>query len=139
MMMYDKSLLLPNQLSQADNPYMKSDDPRSPTTWEREAARILRAELVRFGLDKPSMLRPKLAELGVIETERNLTNKIARGKFSFTFFLQCMSVLDVGLVNVGAQSEVLPATNRKKPPGRPKVVKDQTKASAGLNDSSAKP
>lgn len=138
MMMYDRTQFLPNQQSFTDNPFMKSDDLVPPTTWEREATRILRAELVRFGLDKPSALRPKLAELGVIETERNLTNKIARGKFSFTFFLQCMAVLDVGLVNVGAQSEVLPATNRKKPPGRPKVVKDQSKASAGLNDSSDK-
>jgi hypothetical protein len=96
------------------NPRMNTDAKQPTTTWEKEAARILRGELARFGLDKPKDLRAKLAELGVLETERNLTNKISRGKFSFVFFLQCMYAAGVASVRVEIEEELGPARNRKR-------------------------
>ena len=70
-------------------------------TWEIEARRILKAELARAGVGYKTLV-VRLAALGIEETEANLSNKIARGKFSFVFFLQCMKSLGVTDVNVEA-------------------------------------
>ncbi len=35
----------------------------------------------------------RLAEIGVAEDERNLRNKISRGKFTAAFLLQCLTAL----------------------------------------------
>lgn len=61
-------------------------------TWELEARRILKSELVRAGMGYKT-LTVRLAALGVDESESNLSNKIQRGKFSFVFFLQCMKAI----------------------------------------------
>lgn len=60
--------------------------------WNREAKRLLRAELVRrqIGYKQLAVL---LEGLGVGETERSIANKISRGAFTFVFFLQCMKAL----------------------------------------------
>lgn len=60
--------------------------------WNREAKRLLRAELVRrqIGYKQLAVL---LEGLGVDETERSIANKISRGAFTFIFFLQCMKAL----------------------------------------------
>ncbi|MGA9917724.1 DUF6471 domain-containing protein [Paraburkholderia sp. BCC1884] len=60
--------------------------------WNREAKRLLRAELVRrqIGYKQLAVL---LEGLGVEETERSIANKISRGAFTFVFFLQCMKAL----------------------------------------------
>ncbi|SFU26332.1 DUF6471 domain-containing protein [Paraburkholderia aspalathi] len=60
--------------------------------WNREAKRLLRAELVRrqIGYKQLAVL---LEGLGVKETERSIANKISRGAFTFVFFLQCMKAL----------------------------------------------
>lgn len=60
--------------------------------WNREAKRLLRAELVRrqIGYKQLAVL---LEGLGVEETERSIANKVSRGAFTFVFFLQCMKAL----------------------------------------------
>ncbi|REG52092.1 hypothetical protein B0G80_8608 [Paraburkholderia sp. BL6669N2] len=60
--------------------------------WNREAKRLLRAELVRrqIGYKQLAVL---LEGLGIEETERSIANKISRGAFTFVFFLQCMKAL----------------------------------------------
>ena len=68
-------------------------------TWEVEARRILKAELARAGVGYKTLV-VRLAALGVDESEANLSNKIARGKFSFVFFLQCMKAIGVSDTNV---------------------------------------
>jgi hypothetical protein len=35
----------------------------------------------------------KLAEIGVDDKERNLRNKVSRGKFTAGFFLQCLKAI----------------------------------------------
>lgn len=60
--------------------------------WNIEAKRVLRTELVRRGITY-RVLSEMLEKIGVIETERSIQGKIARGTFSFTFFLQCMKAM----------------------------------------------
>lgn len=63
-------------------------------TWETEAKRLLRAEMTRRGVSYDD-LTEKLAVIGVRDTSANIRNKVARGKFSAAFFLQCLRALDV--------------------------------------------
>lgn len=67
--------------------------PRTETEWRAQASQILKAELSRHGV-KYAELRERLAALGIEESYGGLATKINRGKFSFTFFLQCMKTLE---------------------------------------------
>lgn len=80
-------------------------------TWEVEARRILRAELARAGVGYKTLV-VRLAALGVEESESNLSNKIARGKFSFVFFLQCMKA--IGVTSVDIDTSIDPAVLEKR-------------------------
>lgn len=42
-----------------------------------------------------SQLVGKLADLGVMDSEPNIRNKIARGKFTAVFLLQCLEAIGV--------------------------------------------
>jgi hypothetical protein len=57
--------------------------------WETRVANLLKAELKRKGVTYAQLV-DKLSEIGVIEKEANIKNKLARGKFSATFMLQCL-------------------------------------------------
>lgn len=50
---------------------------------------ILKAELKRRGLTYADLVE-RLAQQGITETEANLRNKISRGAFTATFFMQCL-------------------------------------------------
>ena len=67
--------------------------PATEVEWRAQAAQILKAELSRHGV-KYADLRERLAALGIEESYGGLATKINRGKFSFTFFLQCMKTLE---------------------------------------------
>lgn len=67
--------------------------------WEDCARRILRIELARAGVSYKELSR-RLEALGVVETHMNLSNKVARGRFSFEFFLKCMRALNVRSVEL---------------------------------------
>lgn len=69
------------------------------TDWDREAKLLLKAELARRGIGY-KVLVAKLEQLGVTESEGAIANKISRGKFSMTFFLQCMNAIGVTDVSV---------------------------------------
>ena len=60
--------------------------------WETKAANLLKAELKRKGVTY-SQLVEKLAVIGVDEKEVNVRNKLARGKFTAAFLLQCLSAI----------------------------------------------
>lgn len=70
---------------------MENDMPER-TNWEEMAKGLLRAEMARRGVTY-SQLVEKLANIGVEDNERNLRNKVSRGKFTAGFFLQCLSAL----------------------------------------------
>ena len=62
------------------------------TDWEAKARGIIRAELARQNVTY-SQLVERLESIGVAEDERNLRNKVSRGKFTAAFLLQCLAAL----------------------------------------------
>ncbi len=60
--------------------------------WEAKAQGILKGELKRRGVTYAQLVE-KLDEIGVSETEPNIRNKLARGKFTAAFFLECLSAI----------------------------------------------
>ena len=60
--------------------------------WETRVANLLKAELKRKGVTY-SQLADKLQEIGVDEKEVNIRNKLARGKFSAAFMVQCLTAI----------------------------------------------
>lgn len=60
--------------------------------WRASAKNLLKAELKRHGIDYDSLAN-RLNQIGVNETKASITNKLSRGTFPFTFFLQCMEAI----------------------------------------------
>jgi hypothetical protein len=52
----------------------------------------LRGEMARRGVTYAQLVE-RLAAIGVDENERNLRNKVSRGKFTAGFLLQCLTAL----------------------------------------------
>lgn len=69
------------------------------TDWEAKARGLLRAEMAKQSVTY-ALLVGKLAEIGVMEDERNLRNKVSRGKFTAGFLLQCLSAMGVKIVRL---------------------------------------
>lgn len=57
--------------------------------WDTRVKAILKAELKRKGVTYAQLVE-RLDAIGVKETEPNIRNKLARGKFSAVFFMQCL-------------------------------------------------
>ncbi|MGD2133378.1 MAG: DUF6471 domain-containing protein [Maricaulaceae bacterium] len=57
--------------------------------WNDRVKGLLKAELKRRNLTYKD-LAERLGALGVVDNDRNLANKIARGGFSAVFFVQCL-------------------------------------------------
>ena len=70
--------------------------------YEERAQRLLKAELKRAGVTY-AQLSAKLAEMGIQEAEPNIRNKLARGKFSAAFMLECLTA--IGCSSLRLQSE----------------------------------
>ena len=64
--------------------------------WEDQAKGLLKAELKRRNVSYAQLVE-KLSEIGVVDSEPNVRNKLSRGKFTAVFLLQCLEA-------VGAQS-----------------------------------
>ena len=64
------------------------------TDWEEKAKGILRGEMARRGVTYAQLVE-RLAAIGVDENERNLRNKVSRGKFTAGFLLQCLAAISV--------------------------------------------
>lgn len=62
--------------------------------WEAKVKGLLKAELKRKGVTYAQLV-DKLAEIGVHETEPNVRNKLARGKFTAVFLVQCLEAIGV--------------------------------------------
>ena len=62
------------------------------TDWEAKARGLLRAEMVKQGLTYNQLIE-RLKSVGVTEDERNLRNKVSRGKFTAAFLLQCLTAI----------------------------------------------
>ena len=62
------------------------------TDWEVKARGLLRAEMAKQGLTYNQLVE-RLKAVGVTDDERNLRNKVSRGKFTAAFLLQCLAAL----------------------------------------------
>jgi hypothetical protein len=60
--------------------------------WEDRVKRLLKAELARKGITYAQLVG-KLADIGVMDSEPNIRNKISRGKFTAVFLIQCLSAV----------------------------------------------
>ena len=60
--------------------------------WEDRVKGLLKAELKRRNVTY-SELVGKLADLGVMDSEPNIRNKISRGKFTAVFLIQCLTAI----------------------------------------------
>jgi Domain of unknown function (DUF6471) len=70
--------------------------------FEDLAKGLLKAELKRRNMtyaDLVGMLR----RIGVQEEKRNLRNKVARGKFTAAFFLQCLSSIGCQTIRISEE------------------------------------
>jgi hypothetical protein len=60
--------------------------------WEDRVKGLLKAELKRRNVTYAELVG-KLADIGVMDSEPNIRNKISRGKFTAVFFLQCLEAI----------------------------------------------
>jgi hypothetical protein len=57
--------------------------------WEDQAKGLLKSELKRRNVSYAQLV-DKLADIGVLDSEPNVRNKLSRGKFTAVFLLQCL-------------------------------------------------
>lgn len=77
-----------------DDASILENDMAGRTDWEEKAKGLLRAEMARRGVTYAQLV-DRLAAIGVDDNERNLRNKVSRGKFTAGFLLQCLAAIDV--------------------------------------------
>lgn len=65
----------------------------------QRAAFALRGEMARRGVTY-AQLAERLAAIGVDDNERNLRNKVSRGKFTAGFLLQCLSAMGASEIRI---------------------------------------
>ena len=82
--------------------------------WEKKARGVLRAEMVGRGISYKRLVQ-LLSAVGCHVEEKILMNKVSRGKFSFSFFLQCMAAMGVTQLNLPKE---LLAQAPRKPQGK---------------------
>lgn len=67
--------------------------------WEDKVKRLLKAELTRKGITYAQLVG-KLAEIGVMDSEPNIRNKLSRGKFTAVFFIQCLEAIGASSIHL---------------------------------------
>lgn len=67
--------------------------------WEAKVQGLLKAELKRRGVTYAQLVE-KLSEIGVSETEPNIRNKLARGKFTAVFLVQCLTAIGANTIRL---------------------------------------
>jgi hypothetical protein len=73
---------------------------KTEAEWAEDAKRLLRAEMTRRGVTYDD-LATRLAALGVNDSAVNIRNKVARGKFSAVFLLQCLEAIGARNLRIG--------------------------------------
>ena len=79
--------------------------PYFPPPFSDEDARkfvkhTLRAEMAKRGMTYRDLLEA-LMKIGVVDEEKNLRNKVARGTFTAAFFMQCLRAIGTSKVETG--------------------------------------
>ena len=71
------------------------------TDWEVKARGLLRAEMAKQGLTYNQLVE-RLKAVGITDDERNLRNKVSRGKFTAAFLLQCLAAIGTHTLHLDA-------------------------------------
>ena len=71
----------------------------SDTVWEAKDAGLLKGELKRHNVSY-GQLAAKLAEIGVVDSEPNIRNKLSRGKFTRGFLVQYLEAISSNLLRL---------------------------------------
>jgi len=67
--------------------------------WEESVKALLKAELKRRNVTYAQLVG-KLADVGVIDSEPNIRNKLSRGKFTAVFLIQCLQAIGCRSLNL---------------------------------------
>ncbi|MDT0576781.1 DUF6471 domain-containing protein [Croceicoccus sp. F390] len=67
--------------------------------WENKVKLLLKGELARKGITYAQLVG-KLADIGVMDSEPNIRNKISRGKFTAVFLVQCLEAIGAQEVRI---------------------------------------
>lgn len=67
--------------------------------WEGRVKGLLKAELKRRNVTYAELVG-KLADIGVMDSEPNIRNKISRGKFTAVFLVQCLTAIGVSSLHL---------------------------------------
>lgn len=62
------------------------------TVWEAKVKGLLKAELKRRNVSYGQLVT-RLADIGVVDSEPNIRNKLSRGKFTAVFLVQCLEAI----------------------------------------------
>lgn len=66
--------------------------PKTTKDWEDQVKGLLKAELKRRNISYAELVG-KLADVGVMDSEPNIRNKMSRGKFTAVFLVQCLEAI----------------------------------------------
>ena len=69
------------------------------TDWEAKVKGLLKAELKKRGVTYAQLV-DKLAAVGVVDSEPNIRNKLARGKFTAVFLVQCLTAIGASTLSL---------------------------------------
>jgi hypothetical protein len=67
--------------------------------WSKLASSILKAELKRRDIGYEQLVA-MLEKIGVQETHASILNKMSRGSFQFSFFLQCAAATGIKVLRL---------------------------------------
>lgn len=77
---------------------------KTEADWADDVKRLLRAEMARRGITY-DQLSEKLAAIGIVDSSVNLRNKTARGRFSATFLLQCLTAMGARSLRISENAD----------------------------------
>ena len=78
--------------------------PSDEKTWEDLAKNVLRAAMMQRGVSYAALV-DRLAAVGVDDNEVNLRNKVARGRFTAVFLMQCLKALEAEWIFIPSDLE----------------------------------
>jgi hypothetical protein len=73
--------------------------PQTEEEWAAHVKGLLKAELTKRSITY-DQLTEKLAAVGVHDTSVNIRNKVARGKFTAVFFIQCLEAVGCRILHL---------------------------------------
>ena len=77
---------------------------KTEAQWAEDVKRLLRAEMTRRGVTYED-LSERLAAIGIKDTAVNLRNKVARGRFSAVFLVQCLAAMEARALRLGEDAD----------------------------------